>query len=91
MSETYTGRGTLTVNGEDHPCAYHLDIYEDRRLKSGSGAIETAPSAIWAAFTAGKAVVTMEDGRTFPVIVDGPTNGGTASFKLAGAISAPGA
>lgn len=87
MSESYTGRGTLTVDGQDHPCAYHLDVYEDRRMQTGSGAIEAAPSALWDAFRATKATVTMEDGRTFPVIVTGDMSGGTASFKLAGAIS----
>ena len=89
MNETYTGRGTLTVDGTEHPCAYHLETYEDRRLKSGSGQIEASASAIWAAFTGNKCVVTMESGRTFPIAVSGHSTGTVADFKLAGALSDP--
>ena len=89
MSETYTGRGTLMFNGEEHPCTYRLDTFVAGRMRSGDGLVEAAPSAIWSAFTADRAVVKMEDGRTFPIIITGNTNGATAPFKLAGALSDP--
>ena len=90
MSETFSGPGTLIVDGTEHPCQYHLDIYEDRRLKSGSGFVVSTPSALWAGFNADKCSITMSDGRSFPIIINSYSPGnGDAAFKMAGGFLEP--
>jgi hypothetical protein len=85
MSESYEGRGVLVADGVEHPCYYRLKIYQDRRLKSGSGTLVSASDALWQAYEARQCSILMEDGRSFRTVVDSYAVGSNeADFKMSG-------
>lgn len=89
MSKTYSGAGTLIVGDERHACEYRLENYASGSMNTGHGAVSAEGSALWKAFRENRARVEMDDGRSFPIIVNGQFSGRTADFLLAGAITDP--
>ncbi|CAN7170034.1 hypothetical protein [Brevundimonas sp. LjRoot202] len=85
MDQTHKGEGTLIVDGEEHPCRYHLDIYVDRRMKTGEGTVSAEPQVLWDAFNKQKTRCRMSDGRVFPLIITRWGAGSNvAAFRMAG-------
>jgi hypothetical protein len=88
MSETLSGTGKLIIGETEHPCQYHLEIREDRRMRSGEGFVVSTPSVIGQAFDADKCKLRLIDGRSCSILITRYAPGNAdAAFQMSGGFS----